>query len=422
VLRSVDRADLRGLRRSRVVAMARTRLVAAGAAAALIIGGLGTLPVAGAAEREASSSPLGPRPASEASVATTAPLAFEFVEEWSGPLTGVTAGDFALAGDTVYGTDLFGGRIFAKTGSDVDFFGSVGASNDQFQIPVGIAVRGELLVVADRDNHRVKLHKRSDLSFDSMQYTGGTGSSEVVDPMGVSVGPAGDLYVVDAANFRVHHAEPGEAWTRFFGEEGLDPDLGQFVRAFGVTVAHDGSVWVTDNVAGFVTKFSSKGVALSRLSGVPAGPGPAGISSDSAGRVYVARDNELGVEVYAPSGAYLTTIGGAGSPAAELVSGSYAVEVDPRGAVYIGSFTGVKVFRPVLAASEAPKVSGQAKVGKTLSASAGAWPVPDVELAYQWLREGSPITGATSASYKLMTADAARKVTVRVTASRADYA
>src|SRR5690606_4279646 len=58
---------------------------------------------------------------------------------------------------------------------------------------------------------------------------------------------------------------------------------------------------------------------------------------------------------------------------------------------------------------------------KTLRATAGSWPVPDVELAYQWLRGGTAIAGATGSSHKLTTADAGQKVSVRVTASRGDY-
>ncbi|MDQ2624898.1 MAG: hypothetical protein M3Y20_07030, partial [Actinomycetota bacterium] len=405
--------------------MARTKLVAAGAIGALVMGGFGTLPVAGAAEHGAGTDRLGSSSANEASATAPMPLAFEFVEDWSGPLTGVLVGGFAFAGDTVYGTDVLGSRIFAKTGSDVDFFGSEGVGNNQFDDPLGIAVRGDKLVVTDFGNDRVKLHKRSDLSFDSILYSSGSGASEVDEPTGVAVGPAGDLYVVDAENFRVHHAEPGEAWTRFFGGASYDPEPGQFYRAFGAAVAPDSSLWVTDFQAGHVTKFSAKGVPLTRLSGAKAEPGivsqPTGIAADSAGRLYVAQFGGSGVKVYSPSGAYLTTIGGSGSPDAELVPPSYGLQVDPRGTVYIGSILGVKVFRPVLAALAAPVVSGSAKVGSTLHASGGSWPVPDVTLAYQWLRDGSSIVGATSSSYKLVTADAGRKVTVRVTASRADY-
>lgn len=68
-----------------------------------------------------------------------------------------------------------------------------------------------------------------------------------------------------------------------------------------------------------------------------------------------------------------------------------------------------------------PTVSGAAKVGKTLKVKAGSWAPSKVTLAYQWLRDGQPIAKATKSSYKLVKADAGRKVSVRVTGSKAGY-
>lgn len=68
-----------------------------------------------------------------------------------------------------------------------------------------------------------------------------------------------------------------------------------------------------------------------------------------------------------------------------------------------------------------PVVTGTGTVGRTLTAATGAWrPVPSA-YAFQWLRDGAPISGATSSEYVLVAADADRAVAVRVTASRAGY-
>lgn len=64
-----------------------------------------------------------------------------------------------------------------------------------------------------------------------------------------------------------------------------------------------------------------------------------------------------------------------------------------------------------------PSISGSAKVGKTLKTNGGTWSPKDVTLAYQWLRDGEPIDGATSASYKVVKADAGTALSVRVTAT-----
>ena len=69
-----------------------------------------------------------------------------------------------------------------------------------------------------------------------------------------------------------------------------------------------------------------------------------------------------------------------------------------------------------------PTISGTGKVGKTLKAKAGTWAPSKVTLKYQWLRDGQPIAKATKTSYKLTKADAGRKITVRVTGTKAGYA
>ncbi len=68
-------------------------------------------------------------------------------------------------------------------------------------------------------------------------------------------------------------------------------------------------------------------------------------------------------------------------------------------------------------ATTAPQITGTPKVGKTLTASPGVWDPADVTVAYQWLRGGQPIDGATTASYKVTQADVGTALSVRVTAT-----
>ena len=68
-----------------------------------------------------------------------------------------------------------------------------------------------------------------------------------------------------------------------------------------------------------------------------------------------------------------------------------------------------------------PKITGTAKVGSTLTATAGIWGPAPVTVKYQWQRNGKDIAGATAATYKLVTADAGTKTTVKVTGSKTGY-
>lgn len=77
---------------------------------------------------------------------------------------------------------------------------------------------------------------------------------------------------------------------------------------------------------------------------------------------------------------------------------------------------GLNPFRVV-----APKVTGTAKAGRTLTAKAGSWAPTPTTIGYQWYRWGKAIPGATKSTYKLTAADRKTEITVRVTGSAADY-
>ena len=67
-----------------------------------------------------------------------------------------------------------------------------------------------------------------------------------------------------------------------------------------------------------------------------------------------------------------------------------------------------------------PTVSGDAVWGRTLSTDGGTWDPAEVTLAYRWLRDGTPVRGATSATYTLGTDDLGARLSVTVTATAGD--
>lgn len=68
-----------------------------------------------------------------------------------------------------------------------------------------------------------------------------------------------------------------------------------------------------------------------------------------------------------------------------------------------------------------PTIGGTAKVGSKLTAKPGSW-TSGTKVSYQWKREGKAISGATTSSYKLVAADAGKKITVTVTGAKSGYA
>ncbi|MGN0065987.1 MAG: hypothetical protein ACI379_17260 [Nocardioides sp.] len=67
-----------------------------------------------------------------------------------------------------------------------------------------------------------------------------------------------------------------------------------------------------------------------------------------------------------------------------------------------------------------PVIKGTAKVGKKVTATKGSWNTT-VTVKFQWLRNGKVIKGATKATYKVTAKDRRKKLTVRVTASKAGW-
>ncbi len=66
-----------------------------------------------------------------------------------------------------------------------------------------------------------------------------------------------------------------------------------------------------------------------------------------------------------------------------------------------------------------PVLSGILKQGNTLSATTGTWTNAPTGFAYQWNRAGSAISGATTATYLLVSADVGTTITCSVTATNA---
>ncbi len=67
-----------------------------------------------------------------------------------------------------------------------------------------------------------------------------------------------------------------------------------------------------------------------------------------------------------------------------------------------------------------PKIAGKAKVGQKLTAKAGTW-TAGTTLRYRWTANGKAIKGGTGKTLKLKAAQAGKRITVKVTGTKAGY-
>jgi hypothetical protein len=120
-----------------------------------------------------------------------------------------------------------------------------------------------------------------------------------------------------------------------------------------------------------------------------------------------------------------------GIAAVTAVSGSASVSVAPKKTTYYrwsyagdathaaaaSSAVAVTVLKTFKAS--APKIKGTFKVGKTVTVSA-SW-TPKVKLKFQWYANGKAIKGAKGSKLKLSKSLKGKKISVKVTASKAGY-
>ncbi|ADB52677.1 hypothetical protein Cwoe_4263 [Conexibacter woesei DSM 14684] len=112
---------------------------------------------------------------------------------------------------------------------------------------------------------------------------------------------------------------------------------------------------------------------------------------------------------------------GGGDPAVVALSGA-GVEPPPverREPVVVLDPPARPVTPVAPAPTAAPRVTGSATVGGTLTCAPGRWSGAPTSLAYQWLRDGAPIAGASAATYRLVRADTGARVSCRVLAANA---
>jgi DNA-binding beta-propeller fold protein YncE len=142
-------------------------------------------------------------------------------------------------------------------------------------------------------------------------------------PRGVALAPDGSIYVADSRNNRIQKFDGmGKlllAWGSLGSLDAKTANPGTFNEPWGVAVAADGSVYVSDTWNHRIQKFDANGKFLQMwgIFGQAETPdafwGPRAIAIDGQGRVYVADTGNKRIVVFDANGQSLNVIGGAGT-------------------------------------------------------------------------------------------------------------
>jgi DNA-binding beta-propeller fold protein YncE len=149
-------------------------------------------------------------------------------------------------------------------------------------------------------------------------------------PAALAVGPDGNLYVTDLSQ-RVTVISPAGKVLRRWGKRGsgygefdfisADPTAPDDVHA-QITVGPDGKVYVSDSGNGRVEVFTPQGRFVRQFGSYGNGKGqflsPYHLAVDATGDVYVADDQARSLSKFSPAGKVLWTIGGGASSDPDL--------------------------------------------------------------------------------------------------------
>jgi DNA-binding beta-propeller fold protein YncE len=168
---------------------------------------------------------------------------------------------------------------------------------------------------------------------------------------GITVTPAGEVYVADSANRRIHRISSTGTILSDFGY----PIYPQFNQPYGVAFDADGNVYVADFGNGRVLKFGPTGALLAQFGSAAPGTGqlsrPRGVAVDGAGDVFVSDFALQRVVEFAPDGSVLRAWGKPdGTPGitpAEFAQ-PYGLALDGAGALYVAdtNYHRVQKFAP----------------------------------------------------------------------------
>jgi len=132
-------------------------------------------------------------------------------------------------------------------------------------------------------------------------------------PEGISIGPGGNIYVVDSDNHRVEVFDSAGTYIRQYTDAGMeDPEA--------IAVASNGDTYVVDDKANKIFAFHPDGTLASAFGDTGKFPlnAPLDIITDGAGHLFVADSGNDRIVVYSVTGSTITAFGSHGSGDGQL--------------------------------------------------------------------------------------------------------
>jgi hypothetical protein len=307
------------------------------------------------------------------------------------------------------------GTVSTLAGGGVMGFADGTGSAARFSQPYGVAVDGSGNVyVADTNNHRIRKVTNagvvSTLAGGASGYADGAGSAARFNfPTGVAWDGKGNLFVVEAGGNKVRKITSAGEVSTIAGSSGAlgsrdgAGSLAEFSAPYGIAVDGSGNVYIADS--------SNHKIRYGAVSGTPL----AITTQPSA--VSVAQGSPASFTVAATGNAPLTyqwRLGGAaltGGTAATLsIPSAQPSNAGNYDVVVTDAYGSVTSNTAALTVSTAPSITAQPAslaVGAGSFASFSVTASGTAPLSYQWMKDGTNISGGTVAIFSISSAQIA---------------
>jgi len=236
------------------------------------------------------------------------------------------------------------------------------ANNSLFDFPCGITISyDETLYVADRNNHRIRKISTNGIvstvagSTDGFK-DGNTNNSLFSYPCGITISHDGTLYVTEEFNYRIRKISKGIVSTVTGSTHGFkdgNTNDSSFFNSLGIAISHDGTLYVVDRSNHRIRKISTSGI-VSTVAGSTRGYKngnvndslfncPRGITISHDGTLYVADRNNHRIRKISTSGIVSTVAGSTqgfkdGNANESLFNYPQGIAISHDGTLYVADY------------------------------------------------------------------------------------
>ena len=204
------------------------------------------------------------------------------------------------SGDIFIGSESNCIYVFNQAGFQKAVIGSAGDAGGQFNKPSGLAIKGDVLYVADCNNHRIQ---KLSINGEFLHMFGklGSGQGEFKSPSAVVVDSNDRLIVSDRGNSRILVMDSDG--TFFLSLDGRSVG---FQNIFGLALDSQGNIHVSDSAATIRVLAPSKGMVRSYA--LPVGHTCTCITFDAEGHTLICVEGNNSVAICDPLGYYYHSV------------------------------------------------------------------------------------------------------------------